>query len=66
MIAFKKIVREFFLILKKPCVGNKKRFGYDSLKTCTFYARQHDRKVCEVLEKFTEGNTRKIYLFLSM
>jgi hypothetical protein len=65
MIAFKKNrTRIFFsLILKKPCFWNKKNSARTIFfKTCTFYALQDYRKVCEVLKK--ETREKYIYFYL--
>ena len=69
MIAFKKKSYEnFFLILKKPCFGNKKNSARTIfLKLAHFTHFKITGKCrCEVLIKKFYRNTRKIHLFLSM
>ena len=67
MIAFKKNrTRIVFLILKKPCFWNKKNSARTIFLKLAHFTHFKITGKCEVLKNFTEGNTRKIHLFLSM
>ena len=61
MFIFRKIVgAEFFRSLKNLLFGIKKIDSYDFLKNSIQYTFYDFLKVCKVLEKITEANTRKM------